>query len=83
MNKVLIAEEMKLWVEMRGYDGDMVTAEEVETKLGWVMESEERGALRERVLVERERADGALKEGGSSYDAFVEFLKDLEIVNRL
>ncbi|CAL4947567.1 unnamed protein product [Urochloa decumbens] len=82
MNKVFIVEEMKLGVEMRGYDEEVVTAEEVETKLRWVMESEDGRALRERVLVVKDRAAEALKEGGSSYAAFVEFLEDLETVNR-
>ncbi|RCV27235.1 hypothetical protein SETIT_5G308500v2 [Setaria italica] len=82
MNMVFIVEEMKLGVEMRGYDEEMVTAEEVETKLRWVMESEDGRALRERVLVVKDRAADALKEGGSSYAAFVEFLEDLETVNR-
>ncbi|CAL4954692.1 unnamed protein product [Urochloa decumbens] len=82
MNKVFIVEEMKLGVEMRGYDEEVVTAEEVETKLRWVMESEDGCALRERVLVVKDRAAEALKEGGSSYVAFVEFIEDIETVNR-
>jgi hypothetical protein len=82
MNKVFIVEEMKLGVEMRGYDEEMVTAEEVETKLRWVMESEDGRALRERVLVVKDRAAEALKEGGSSCAAFVKFLENLETANR-
>ncbi|CAL4961556.1 unnamed protein product [Urochloa decumbens] len=82
MNKVFIVEEMKLGVEMRGYDEEVVTAEEVETKLRWVMESEDGRALREHVLVAKDRAAEAIKEGGSSYAAFVEFLEDLETVSR-
>ncbi|KAJ1285267.1 hypothetical protein BS78_03G267200 [Paspalum vaginatum] len=79
MNKVFIVEEMKLGVEMRGYDKEMVVAEEVETKIKWVMVSEDGRALRERVLAVKDRAAEALKEGGSSYAAFIEFLKDLEL----
>ncbi|CAO2197724.1 unnamed protein product [Urochloa humidicola] len=82
MNKVFIVEEMKLGVEMRGYDEEVVTAEEVETKLRWVMASEDGRALRERALMVKDRAAEALKEGGSSYAAFVKFLEDLETVNR-
>uniref|UniRef100_J3L3T3 Glycosyltransferase n=1 Tax=Oryza brachyantha TaxID=4533 RepID=J3L3T3_ORYBR len=48
MNKVLLVEEMKLGVEMRGYDEE-VAAAEVEAKIRWVMESEGGQALRQRV----------------------------------
>uniref|UniRef100_A0A0A9BAS2 Uncharacterized protein n=1 Tax=Arundo donax TaxID=35708 RepID=A0A0A9BAS2_ARUDO len=79
MNKVFIVEEMKLGVEMRGYNEDVVTAEEVETKVRWVMQSEDGKALRERVAAIKDRATETLiKEGGSSHAAFVEFLKDLD-----
>ncbi|EES01428.1 anthocyanidin 5,3-O-glucosyltransferase [Sorghum bicolor] len=75
MNKVFIVEEMKLGVEMNGYDEGMVKAEEVETKVKWVMESQGGRALRDRMVEVKDRAVKALKEGGSSHDAFVEFLK--------
>ncbi|XP_062206775.1 anthocyanidin 5,3-O-glucosyltransferase-like [Phragmites australis] len=78
LNKVFIVEEMKLGLEMRGYNEEVVTAEEVETKVRRVMESEGELALRERVAALKDTAVDALKEGGSSYAAFVEFLKDLE-----
>ncbi|RCV27234.1 hypothetical protein SEVIR_5G311100v4 [Setaria viridis] len=78
MNKVFIVEEMKLGVEMKGYNEEVVKAEEVETKVKWVMESEGGQALRKRVVEVKERAAEALKEGGSSHAAFVEFLKDLD-----
>ncbi|GJN17755.1 hypothetical protein PR202_gb04851 [Eleusine coracana subsp. coracana] len=82
LNKVFIVEEMKLGVEMRGYNEEIVKAEEVETKVRWVVESEDGQALRERVAAAKERAVEALKEGGSSHAAFVQFLKDLEAVSR-
>nr|CAB3478218.1 unnamed protein product [Digitaria exilis] len=75
MNKVFIVEEIKVGVEMRGYDEEMVTAEEVESKVRWVMESEGGRALSERALVVKDRAAQALKGGGSSHASFVEFLK--------
>ncbi|KAJ1285266.1 hypothetical protein BS78_03G267100 [Paspalum vaginatum] len=77
MNKVFIVEEMKLGVEMKGYNEDVVKAEEVETKVRWVLESKDGQALRKRVEEVKDRAMEALKEGGSSHAAFVEFLKDL------
>ena len=38
LNKVLIVEEMKFGVVLRGYDDEVVKAEEVEAKVRWVME---------------------------------------------
>jgi hypothetical protein len=68
MNKVRIVEEMKLGVEMRRRDDDdVVTAEEVEAKVRWVMEdSDGARALRERAAAARDRAAEALAEGGPS-----------------
>ncbi|KAL6616008.1 hypothetical protein ACP70R_038278 [Stipagrostis hirtigluma subsp. patula] len=77
MNKVFIVEEMKLGVELQGYDEEVVKAEEVEAKVKFVMDSEGGRALRERATVEKSMAAEALKEGGSSRAAFVEFLNDL------
>lgn len=82
MNKVFIVEEMKLGVEMKGYDEEMVKAEEVETKVKWVMESEGGRALRDRVAEVKEKGIDALKEGGSSHAAFVTFLEDIDSMAR-
>ncbi|XP_066355905.1 UDP-glycosyltransferase 88B1-like [Miscanthus floridulus] len=79
MNKVRIVEEMKLGVEMRRRDDDdVVTAEEVEAKVRWVMEdSDGARALRERAAAARDRAAEALSEGGPSRAAFLDFVVDL------
>ncbi|KAG2600493.1 anthocyanidin 5,3-O-glucosyltransferase-like [Panicum virgatum] len=77
LNKVFIVEEMKLGVALRGYDEEVVKAEEVEAKVRWVMESEGGRALRERATAEKSKAVQALSEGGSSRAAFVEFLNNL------
>ena len=81
MNKVFIVEEMKLGVVMKGYDEELVKAEEVETKVRWVMESQGGQALRDRVAEVKGRAIEAIEEEGSSHAAFVEFLKDLDNVS--
>jgi hypothetical protein len=78
VNKVHIVEEMKLGVQMRGYDEEVVQAQEVEEKVRWVMASEGGEALRERVEAAKDAAAQALKEGGSSHSAFVQFLDDLD-----
>ena len=78
LNKVRIVEEMKLGVEMRRDDEDVVTAEEVEAKVRWVMEdSDGARVLRQHAAAARDRAAEALAEGGPSRAAFLEFLKDL------
>ncbi|KAJ1269791.1 hypothetical protein BS78_06G004400 [Paspalum vaginatum] len=75
MNKVFMVEEMKIAVEMEGYD-EFVKAEEVQAKVRLVMDTEEGRMLRERLVVAKEKALEAIKEDGSSQAAFAEFLKD-------
>ncbi|KAK8453588.1 hypothetical protein SEVIR_5G310900v4 [Setaria viridis] len=77
LNKVFIVEEFKLGVVLRGYDEEVVKAEEVEEKVRWVMGSEGGRALRERAAAEKSTAVKALSEGGASHAAFVEFLNSL------
>ncbi|XP_066339976.1 anthocyanidin 5,3-O-glucosyltransferase-like [Miscanthus floridulus] len=81
MNKVFIVQEMKLGVEMRGYDGEVVAADQVETKIRWVMESEGGRALRERAAAAKDAAAKAIQEGGSSHADFVRFLHDLDNIS--
>jgi len=61
LNKVLIVEEMKLGVVLRGYDEEVVKAEEVEAKVRWVMESEGGRALRERAVAEEEQGRASIE----------------------
>jgi hypothetical protein len=80
LNKVFVVDEMKVGVVVDGYDGEMVTAVEVEKKVRLVMESEEGGEkLRERLALAKEKAAEALVEGGSSWVAFEDFLNDLKL----
>ncbi|XBI28778.1 hypothetical protein VPH35_052930 [Triticum aestivum] len=79
VNKVHIVEGMKLGVEMRGYNEEVVKAEEVEEKVRWVMASEGGTALRVRVAAVKDAAAEALQEGGSSNLAFAQFLKDVDV----
>jgi hypothetical protein len=71
-------EEVKLGVEMRGYNEEVVKAEEVEEKVRWVMAPEDGRALRERAAAAKDGAAEALKEGGSSHLAFLQFLHNLD-----
>jgi UDP:flavonoid glycosyltransferase YjiC (YdhE family) len=76
MNKAFLVEEMEIAVEMEGY-GEFVKAEEVEAKVRLVMDTEEGKMLRERLAVTKEKALEAIKEGGSSKEAFAKFIRDL------
>ncbi|XP_037482382.1 anthocyanidin 5,3-O-glucosyltransferase-like [Triticum dicoccoides] len=82
LNKVFIVEELMAGVEMAGYDGELVPAAEVESKVRLVMESPGGQALRERAMEAKERAARAAQQGGASDVAFAEFLAHLESVVR-
>uniref|UniRef100_A0A0D9V5C6 Uncharacterized protein n=1 Tax=Leersia perrieri TaxID=77586 RepID=A0A0D9V5C6_9ORYZ len=77
LNKVHVVEEMKVGVVVEGYDRELVKADELETKVRLVMESEEGMKLRERSSMAKEMAADAIKDGGSSDTAFAEFLNNL------
>jgi hypothetical protein len=79
MNKVFMTTtEMGVGVEMEGYERGFIRAEEVEAKLGLVMESEEGRELKERVAARKKEAEVALAFGGSSHAAIVRFLSDVK-----
>ncbi|KAG1335120.1 UDP-glycosyltransferase 88B1-like [Cocos nucifera] len=73
MNKVSLVEELRLAVEMRGYEA-VVTAEEVEEKVRWLMASDGGKELREKTLAAKKAAQAALAEGGSSHQALMELV---------
>jgi UDP-glucoronosyl and UDP-glucosyl transferase len=75
LNKIFLVEEMKVAVEMRGYDKDIVAAEEVENKVKLIMDCEEGKLIRERTVAMKEKAVNALREGGSSHMALMKFLE--------
>ena len=77
MNKVHIVEEMKLGVEIRGYNEEVVKAVEVDEKVRRIMASEGGKALRGHVAAANDVAGEALNRGSSSHSAFVQFLEDL------
>ena len=79
LNKVHLVEEMKIGVAVEGYEEELVKAEELETKVRLVMESEEGQKLRDKVAMAKEMAADAVKEGGPSDVAFYAFLKHVEM----
>lgn len=78
MNKVLMVEEMRIAVDMVGWQQGLVKAKEVEAKVRLLMESETGRELRERVSVHKKGAAMAWADGGSSRAAFAQFLSDVD-----
>ncbi|KAF7096474.1 hypothetical protein CFC21_098413 [Triticum aestivum] len=81
MNKVYIVEDMKVGVEVRGYKrGGLVRADDVDAAVRQIMdmEPERLRALEERIMAVKKSAHAVWKEGGSSYTAFTEFMKQME-----
>ncbi|XP_039115996.1 anthocyanidin 5,3-O-glucosyltransferase-like [Dioscorea cayenensis subsp. rotundata] len=74
MNKVVLVEEMKLAVEMKGYDKAMVVAEEVEKRVRWLMESDGGKELRNKAKEMKDPAMAAFSNGGSSRVAVLELV---------
>ncbi|KAL5200453.1 hypothetical protein ABZP36_021656 [Zizania latifolia] len=78
MNKVFLVEEMKVAMEVTGYKpGVLVRADTVEATMRRIMESEERKGVVQRVMVAKESAAAAWKEGGLSWAEFAEFVKTI------
>ncbi|KAJ0986297.1 hypothetical protein J5N97_004653 [Dioscorea zingiberensis] len=71
---------MKLAVEMRGYNKGMMMAEEVETRVRWLMESDGGKELREWAKKMKDHAATTLSGGGSSHVAIVELIRIEELI---
>nr|UHB15573.1 UDP-glycosyltransferase [Paris polyphylla] len=78
VNIIFLVEEMKLAAAMEGYDSPLVSAEEVETRVGWLMDSDGGRELRLRTEAAKKAAATALQEGGSSREALVELVARLK-----
>ncbi|KAJ4787588.1 Glycosyltransferase [Rhynchospora pubera] len=79
MNRVFLAEEMKIGVELKGSDEGMVSGDELAEKVRWLMESEGGQELRNNVNAHRINGMAALREKGSSETAFLEFIGNLKL----
>ncbi|KQK05280.1 anthocyanidin 5,3-O-glucosyltransferase [Brachypodium distachyon] len=78
MNKVLMVEEMKVGVELVGWQQRLVKASELEGKVRLIMDSEEGRELRLRAAAHKEGAAAAWDDGGSSCAAFDRFMSDAD-----
>ncbi|KAL3741272.1 hypothetical protein ACJRO7_016843 [Eucalyptus globulus] len=65
-NKVVLVQEMKIALPVDESEDGLVSSEEVEKRVGELMEREEGETVRERVLAMKEEAEAALSPGGSS-----------------
>ncbi|XP_062206776.1 anthocyanidin 5,3-O-glucosyltransferase-like [Phragmites australis] len=78
MNKVFLTEDMGVGVEMEGYKTGFIKAEEIGAKVRLALESEEGRELRKRAVELKKESDGALEDGGSSREGFLQFLSDVK-----
>jgi UDP-glucoronosyl and UDP-glucosyl transferase len=79
MNRVFLVKEMKIGVGLKGCDEGFVSRDELAEKVRWLMESEGGKELRNNVCAHKINGLEALKGGGPSEVAFLEFLKSLEL----
>lgn len=70
LNGRFLVEEAKVAVSIKGYDKGLVRADEVATKVQWLMGSKGGEELRNRMAVARDKAMEAVMEGGRSWKAF-------------
>ncbi|KAJ4769195.1 Glycosyltransferase [Rhynchospora pubera] len=77
MNKVFLVEEMKVGVELKGYEDGFVRADEIEAKVRWIIESDGAMDLKNRMMEVKESAIKAMEMEESSFGAFIEFLECL------
>ncbi|KAJ3672446.1 hypothetical protein LUZ60_007167 [Juncus effusus] len=77
VNKAVLVEEIKIGFELKGYDEEIVEAEEVEKKVRTLMEQKEGKVMKERVESLKEKAIEALRNDGSSSEEFKRFISDL------
>jgi hypothetical protein len=82
MNKLFMVEEMKIAVDVEGYE-EFVKAVEVEAKVRLVMDTDQGKMLRERLAIVKEKALEVIHEGGSSEVAFAKFLRNMEVENAI
>jgi UDP:flavonoid glycosyltransferase YjiC (YdhE family) len=66
INRVFLEKELGLAVAVEGYDKDVVKADEVASKVRWMIDSDGGRVLRERTLAAMRQAQEALREGGKS-----------------
>ena len=69
LNKVVLVEETKVGLGLNELENRFVSASELEKRVRELMDSEVGKELRERVMVLRDEAVAAVKEGGSSHVA--------------
>ncbi|KAJ1689585.1 hypothetical protein LUZ63_013740 [Rhynchospora breviuscula] len=77
-NRRYLVEELKVALSIEGYDKGLVNADEMETKVRWLMESNRGKELRNQMAVVKDKAMEALKEGGPSWQAFKVLVSSLK-----
>ncbi|KAJ4780664.1 Glycosyltransferase [Rhynchospora pubera] len=78
LSRRYLVEELNVALSIEGYDKGLVNADEMETKVRWLMESNEGKELRNWMAVVKDKAMEALKEGGPSWQAFKVLVSSLK-----
>ncbi|KAJ4780663.1 Glycosyltransferase [Rhynchospora pubera] len=78
MNRRYLVEELKVAGSIEGYGNELVHANAVDTKICWLMESNDAKELRNRIAVVKDKARDAVMEGGSSWQAFWDLTSSLK-----
>ncbi|KAM0899533.1 hypothetical protein ACQ4PT_021216 [Festuca glaucescens] len=76
INRVFLEKELGLAVAVEGYDKDVVQANEVASKVSWIVDSDGGRLLRERTLVAMRQPKEAMRHGGESDLTFARMLQD-------
>jgi hypothetical protein len=66
INRVFLEKELGLAVAVEGYDKDLAEADEVASKVSWIVDSDGGRLLRERTLSAMRQAKEAMRDGGES-----------------
>jgi UDP-glucoronosyl and UDP-glucosyl transferase len=83
LNKVMLVEEINIGVVIKGYNKELVSADEIETKVRYLMESEGGKAVRRRMAAFKEKAVEAAAGGGSLDQELEAFLRDIRSVKNM
>ncbi|KAM0875756.1 hypothetical protein ACQ4PT_036581 [Festuca glaucescens] len=79
MNRVFLEKELGLAVAVEGYDkDDVVEADQVASKVRWIMDSDGGRVLRDRTMAAMRQAKEALREGGESDVALARLMEGLD-----
>ncbi|KAM0899534.1 hypothetical protein ACQ4PT_021217 [Festuca glaucescens] len=76
INRVFLEKELGLAVAVEGYDKDVVQADEVASKVSWIVDSDGGRLLRERTLAAMRQVKEAMRHSGESDLTLAQMVQD-------